>query len=787
MNSAAIKAIESILTAAHAEGRQQLYEHEVYRLLSLAGPITPPEHVFLPKGKAVTSSVIDSFASEKLVLKLVSPQIVHKTEAKAVAFVPRAQAAVQGEINRMLTQHADKRIAGVLLVEFVEPDETGFGQELFVGIRATREFGPVIAAGIGGTDTEYLAQQMRPGVPIARAAVQKVTAAQFFELFQQTAAYEVVAGRARGHKPVVSDQELRACFETFLSIAQQLCGDGGRSNVCLTELEVNPFAFRRQRVVPLDGRARLGPPIKPPPARPIEKIRNLLEPKSIAVLGVSSKAYNFGRLIVNNVRDCGFPTDHLYIVKEGEQEIDGIRCVPSIAELPEPIDMVVMALPATQLPVVIDESSSSGRIASVILIPGGVGETEGTEKLEGQTRDAIRRAHERPGGGPVFVGPNSMGIQSRPGRYDTFFIPRKKLDNRMDAPARRVAIISQSGAFIITRLSNLETLDPALALSIGNQFDLTAADYAKIVAQRDDIDVIGVYAEGFADLDGLAFLDAVEQATAAGKLVVFYKAGRTETGRSAAAGHTASLAGDYDVCHATVSQAGALVAETFKEFEQLLELATALHGTSVQGRRLGAISNAGYETVGMADWIRGTHYQVTMPELSDATQARLGAALARHKLDTLVNARNPLDLTPMATDQAYEDCVRVLLSADEIDAAVVSVVPLSPATLTTPDEIKKPGSLGERLPRLLKEMGKPLVVVIDCGSLYDPLAQMIRTAGVPVFRSADQAMRSFGRYICHRASMRTTVAQPPVAAPVSKVTPMDPGKGPPAARPATMA
>lgn len=787
LSATAVEAFAAILSGASQGGRSQLYEHEVYGLLELAGGITPPRHIFLPRGGTIDQSTLDLFPGEKVVLKLVSPEVVHKTEAQAVAFVPRTVEAVQRETERMLGQHADKAVAGVLIVEFVEAAERGFGQELFVGVRATREFGPVIAAGIGGTDTEYLASRMQPGVAIARAVVSHTTPEQFLKLFKQTAAYDVVAGRARGHRQVVSDGELLRCFGAFLSLARKFCVERRTDEPGIEELEVNPFVLRQRRMVPLDGRGRLGSVVKTPPARPIEKIGNLLEPKSIAVLGVSSKAYNFGRVILNNVKRCGFPPEHLYIVKANEQEIDGVRCVPSVAALPEPVDMVVMAVPASQLPAVIDEVAASGKVASVILIPGGVGETEGTERLEAETRSAILRARACPDGGPVFVGPNSMGIQSRPGRYNTFFIPHKKLDSRMDAPARRVAIISQSGAFIIARLSNLETLDPALALSIGNQLDLTIADYVKIVGRRSDIDAIGVYVEGFNDADGLAFLEAVAEVTAAGKVVVFYKAGRTETGRSAAAGHTASLAGDYDVCQAAVGQAGALVATTFKEFEQLLELATALHGKPARGVRIAAVSNAGYETVGMADTIRGARYEVTIPMLSEATRAKLVEALALHKLDKLVNARNPLDLTPMATDQAYEDCIRVLLNAAEIDAAVVAAVPLTPALLTTPDEVEKPGSLPERLSRLLREIDKPLVAVIDCGALYDPLARMIRSAGVPVFRSGDQAVRSLGLYLCHRALRASSQAQTPVEAPASKVVPMEPGKAAPAAREPTKA
>ena len=738
------------------------------------GAIEPPRYVFIPRGERVSDAAIDSLPGEQVVLKLVSPEVVHKTEAKAVVFVPRERGTIERAVERMYEQHAAKSIAGVLMVEFVEGVTAGFASELFIGVRATREFGPVIAAGIGGVDTEYLAEKMRPGIAIAKAVAADVNAEEFFELFKQTAAYDNLAGRTRRHKRIVSDAELLRCFRAFIAIARHFCVDRGVTGPDVSELEVNPFAFRGQRMVPLDGRGRLETAIKTPPSRPIEKINSLLEPKSIAVLGVSSKSYNFGRVILNNVKECGFPPEHLHVVKEREEQIDGLKCYPSIAALPEPIDMVVMALPAGQLPAVIDEIAESGKVASVILIPGGVGETEGTRELEAQTRAAIARARARPDQGPVLVGPNSMGIQSRVGHYDTFFIPKNKLDNRMHAPARRVALVSQSGAFIITRLANLETLDPALALSIGNQLDLTISDCVTIIGQRDDIDVIGVYAEGFNDMDGQAFLRTVEQATAAGKTVVFYKAGRTETGRTAAAGHTASLAGDYEICQVAVTAAGGLVVETFKEFEQTLELATALHRKPVRGRRLGAISNAGYETVGMADSLRGARYEITMPELTEPTKARLVEALTRHKLDKLVNARNPLDLTPMATDQAHEDCIRVLLDTDEVDAVIASFVPLSPAMLTTASEIQEHGSMGERLPKLLAEANKPLVSVIDCGAQYDPLVAMIRAGGVPVFRSADQATRSLGRYLCHRAPDHAEVPRP-VEAPVSKVVPMDTG------------
>jgi acyl-CoA synthetase (NDP forming) len=304
-------------------------------------------------------------------------------------------------------------------------------------------------------------------------------------------------------------------------------------------------------------------------------------------------------------------------------------------------------------------------------------------------------------------------------------------------------------------MSNLEYLDPMFVVSTGNQVDVTVSDIVHALAARADLDCIGAYVEGFNDMDGLAFLHGVEAAVRAGKIVVFYKAGRTGAGRSAAKGHTASVAGDYDVCQAAVEAAGAIVTDTFKEFEQIIELATYLHPKRVAGKRIGAISNAGYEAVGMADTVRGARYQVEMPALSAGNRLRLQDALHRHRLDQLVDAKNPLDLTPMASDAAYEDAVRVFCNADEMDAVIVGCVPMTPNLLTTPEELHRPGSLAERLPRLFAESNKPLIFVTDCAGPYDELARVVRSAGVPVFRSADQAVRSVGRYLSHRSARRS--------------------------------
>jgi indolepyruvate ferredoxin oxidoreductase beta subunit len=751
LSGAESHAVERTLWQVYEEGRKQLFEHEVYSIVQLVGAISPPHHVFVPVEALLSAEALLQFPGDRVALKLVSPDVVHKTDADGIAFVSKDHDTVLREIDRMVSRHQSTAdVRGVLVVEYVERgSQAGFGNELFVGIRATREFGPVIAAGLGGIDTEYLARKMKPGIAVAKAVASETTAEEFFELFKATAAYEILAGQARGRQRVVSDGELLRCFRSFIFLAQRFCVDRKDEGPDVAELEVNPFAFRRQGMVPLDGRGTLGTAAHASVARPLSGVSRMLEPKSMAIVGVSAGSMNFARIVLGNVLKTGFPREHLYVIKRDADQIDGVRCVPTVADLPEPIDLMVYSAPASYLPTLIDEAVAAGKVGSIIFIPGGVGETDGTEKITGQVKAAIARARQVEGG-PVFLGPNCLGVVSRPGRYDTFFIPDNKTDKRASAPGRPVALLSQSGAFIVSRMNNLETLDPTIAVSFGNQYDITVSDLLRVVGGRDDINVVGVYAEGFSDLDGREFLRAVSELRDRRTDVVFYKAGRTEQGRSAAAGHTAAVAGDYDICQAAADQAGALVADTFKEFEQLLELCTALHDKKVRGVRVGVISNAGFETVGMADAIKGQRYQVELGELSADSAGRLARVLEANRLGGLVNPRNPLDLTPMAGEGAYAGAVESMVSCDEIDALVVGCVPLTAALKTTKEEMEEGGSLAELVPKLFAATDKPCVVVVDSGPRYEPMVRKLREAGVPVFRSADQAIRSVGRYLCHR-------------------------------------
>ena len=745
--------IRNLLANAHRENRSGLYEHEVYHLVHASGAVMVPRTIFVPAGKKPDPNALEQVPGSKVVLKLSSIKVTHKSDIGGVVFVDRSFDSVCREIDAMHARCKDKGVTidGVMISQYFEnAGAQSYGNELFMGLRATREFGPVISSGLGGIHTEYFATNLRKGAAITTALALETTGDEFFDRFRHTMAYEILAGKARGYSRLVADENLRECFQAFIKIARDFCVTESEDLPTITDLEINPFAFMHGFMVPLDGVCKLGKPPVTPAARPIHKIRNLLHPESIAVVGASSRNMNMGRVILNNVVECQFDKAKIYAIKSGEKELDGVQCVESLSALPEKVDLTVLAVGAEHIPSLTEEILTHKASESAIVIPGGMGETEGGKEVEAQVRKQIAESHETDNGGSVFLGGNCLGVQSRPGKYDTMFIPSKKLAKRYDRKGRPIALISQSGAYVITRMSNLESLDPCYAISVGNQIDITMSDLLQYLVEEDMIKVFGVYVEGFRDMDGLAFSHAVKAATQAGKDVIFYKAGRTAAGQKATATHTASIAGDYNVCEAAISNAGGLVCETFKEFEAMVEIASQLYGCSYRGTRIGAISNAGYETVGMADSVKGPHYSVSLPDISQDTGDVINTVLKKHKLQSLVSLRNPLDLTPMANDDAHVDCIEAMLQADELDAVIASFVPLTPAMKTAPDEIESEQSMMHRVPQLFEHSDKPLVVVIDSGSLYDPMARSMREAGVPVFRSADDAVRCLGRYMCHK-------------------------------------
>ncbi len=778
--------ITSMLTSAYEEGRSSLYEYEVYSLLAKSRAETPPQCSFIPRGSSPSDDALNALPGERVVLKIVSPTIIHKTEVGGVRIVKKGTNSIRSAVRRMfyevpenyaaliernpelspeaykglygeaLAAAISRDIKGVLQVQFMQPDSNAFGNELIVGLRHTREFGTVISAGLGGTDTELYAQRFRKGQAIVAASTAMNDGLSFFQLFKQTISYRKLAGLTRGQRRIVTDEQLIDCFESFIRMGNHYSQANEHSPFVIEELEINPFAFCDYLMVPLDGMCRFSKPNEVAVRRPVGKIDNLLHPKSIGLIGVSEKRKNFGRIILDNILAEGFSRDDTVILREGVDQIDNVKCVPNLQAIKASgtkLDLFIVAVGASQVPDLVDELIALDVAETIMLIPGGMGETHDSQERAQQVIAKINTAHSAADGGPVFLGANCMGVISKPGGYDTWFIPEAKLPKERDMPYRRAALVSQSGAFMLLRSHQYPQMRPAYMVSMGNQTDLTLGDMVEYFKSSDEVDVIAIYAEGFNDLDGLAFCTSVREAVLAGKEVIFYKAGRTAEGQAATSSHTASVAGDYMVCESCVRQAGAIIARTFSEFQELLVLAETLSKKPIKGNRLAAVSGAGFEAVGMADSIQSDDFQMELANYSEVTRIKVAEILKEKQLDAFVTLSNPLDINPAADDDTHAFITRILADDEGVDAVVVSLDPMSPAMRTLDDEsvpefdMNHDESIKSQIIKLATTSSTPIVTVVDGGRLYQPLRDALIESGVPVFTVCDQAISALSVYI----------------------------------------
>lgn len=726
-----LERICSIAAAARADGRRMLLEPEGLAVLAAAGIATPAWLLFTGEDE-ITDDALAGLCGEHVVVKVVAAEIAHKTDVGGVAIVPGTAEAVAGAIAAMQSRLPDAE--GFLVAAFVAHDP-GPGGELLLSLRWTDDAGPVVSVGAGGILTEALSADLRPGREIAIVSPTLADGRMAIETAIAPATAVLLATTSqRGQPPTTSLATVAGAVERLASLAP-LVPD------VLLEVEINPAAVTPDGLVALDVLVTLGEgPLEVRPARPLAKIARLLEPRSIAIVGVSS-GINSGRVILRNVLREGFDPARVTVVKPGVTELDGVRCVPDLASMPERVDLFVVVLPAAHTPGFVTEVVERDLAESLIVIPGGLEEKEGGGELAARMRSALHASRSRPDGGPVVNGGNCLGIRSRPGHYDTLFIPQVKLPpGSMPAP---IALVTGSGAFAITRLARLAPLDPRYVITIGNQTDLTAGDFLAHLADDGSVRTIGVYVEGFTRLDGLRFMESAAHITAQGRQVILYRAGRTRAGASASAGHTAAIAGDSTVTRELARAAGVTLADTPGAFDDLVRTFALLDGRPARGRRLGALSNAGSECVTIADHA-GT---LELAPFAPATDAALAGILVPAGIGHVVDIHNPLDLTPIADDAIAAAAVRAVLDADEVDVGIVGLVPMTDTLETLPagpghdEDMDRPEAIAARLADLWRATSKPWVVVVDAGSLYDPWVARLREHGLPVLGTADAATR----------------------------------------------
>lgn len=694
---------KQFLDLAIQDNRSYLYENEAYDLLKSVG-VKLPFYRFVEKSNITNVSLDD--LPDKLVVKAVARDLFHKTRVGGVAFISKNDL-----FSTCKNMMQIEKLVGFLIVEQVKYKKVGVSDFFLVSLRNLRDFGLVANFALGGTETEIFAKHSQ-GNFVSFLINEKT------KNFLETANWPF---------KYLNEQSKNELIK-FLSILANLDKELKKLNFEIEELEINPIAFTKDtgELVPLDAVFRFKQiDIETKKIVPYD-LEPLFFPKRVAVAGVSSKNINMGRIILRNLIEKGFNKDDLFVLKPNENMIDDIQCVADVKTL-QNIDVLVLAVKSTVATSMIEELSELKNVKHIILIPGGFAETTGGKDLEKRVSASLQKS------GIGLVGGNCLGIVSHKGKLDTFFIPKEKL-GYASIKAKPYAFISQSGAFVISKLSKTNII-PLYAVSAGNQTGLKFSDYLDYFVKKDDINTIALYIEGFKEGDGLKLLNILSKTK---KRIIVYKAGRTTAGQKAAGGHTASIASDYGVSKDLLIQAGALVVETLSEYEDLLKLSLLMdeYGFTrenlLQNKKLQEkfslfiIANAGFETVSASD-------NLLKPlSLSESTWTQ--KIIEKHKLETLVNANNPLDLTPSASDKVYLDLLDELQNKNDVDFIVFSAIPMTPALKSLDGELDET-ALFENLKKYNK---KPLVLVVDSGKLYDKLVQQ---TGVVAFREIDRVLR----------------------------------------------
>jgi acyl-CoA synthetase (NDP forming) len=443
----------------------------------------------------------------------------------------------------------------------------------------------------------------------------------------------------------------------------------------------------------------------------------LFEPESVAVVGVPRKPRP-GQLFLQALLDPGYH-GRIYPVNPNAEEILGLRCYPSVAGLPEVVDLAVIVVPTAAAAAVVAECADKG-VKAAVLFTAGFSEL-GTD--EGRAREADLLAAARRGR-LRLVGPNCMGV----------YVPKTGLGSFPGMPSERGAIgfVSQSGS-LCNRLvwsGHERGLAFSKVISVGNQADLEASDFLEYLAGDPETDTVAAYIEGAKD--GRRLRRALAEAGRRKHLVV-WKVGRTRSGARAASSHTGALAGEADVWSGLLRQAGAI---QVRDVDEMLDVLVVLRhagrpvGPPVGGR-MAIITGPGGPAVSAADACEEAGLELA--ELSRETKARLREVLATAG----TSVRNPVDIGLVLGDAAemYRRAVEATIADPGVDAAVV--IGGFARGEGWQEHI-------EGIAALSAATGKPILEV-SFGSSDLVVDRALAQAGIPSFRSAERALRAYAR------------------------------------------
>jgi acyl-CoA synthetase (NDP forming) len=480
-------------------------------------------------------------------------------------------------------------------------------------------------------------------------------------------------------------------------------------------------------------------------------LRPLFDPRSVAILGASATPGKWGNWLARNALR-GKDRRRVFLVNRAGADVLGERAYPSLRDLPQPVEMVVIAIGVAGFEEAVIDSLHAGAKA-IVAITAGLGEAgvDGRE-VERRVVERVRAA------GAVLVGPNCLGVADTGANLDLAFSAFE---------AGPLGLVSQSGnlALEIALIAGEAGLGFSRFVSVGNQADLEAAELIDALAQHEQTRVIAVYLEGFRD--GRAFVRAALRARELGKPVVLLTVGSSGAGARAALSHTGALVSKSVAIDAACAAGGILRVRTPRDMIDLARGLLMPHRP--RGVRVGVVGDGGGHVALAADL--ATEHGLELPLLTEKLAAKIATTLP-----VTASTRNPVDLAGGGEQDFhnYARAVRTLAESGEVDAVLLTGY-FGGYSEDAPELAGVEAEVAKEIAAAVAGGG---VVVVHSMYATSPTLQALRSARVPVYsdiRSAAAVLSRLGR----GNNAGTGVPESPaevMAPPVGAISKSEPGR-----------
>src|SRR6201747_304141 len=679
-------AVRKILDAVKADKRSSLTAPEGKLVCDAYGIPVPKEGV---AKSAVDAVKLASGMGFPVVMKIVSPDILHKTEAGGVMVGVKTAEDVEKNYATILANakkyKADAKIEGIQVQQMLLG-----GQEVIIGAVTDGSFGKLVAFGLGGVLVEVLKD-----ITFRLAPATKQDALSMLDGIQ---AHEMLKG-VRGSDPANRD----AIADIIVNVSQ-LVSDFPE----ISEMDLNPVFATKADAIAAD--VRIVVDFAPPPPRPrpnhddiVRQMNRIMKPKAVAVIGASAENGKIGISVMKNLINGGYKGE-IYPIHPKADEIMGKKVYKSVKDVPGEIDIAVFAIPANFVAAALTECGEK-KVVGAILIPSGYAETG---NMKGQ--EEIQAIGQKYGIG--LMGPNIYGFYFTHANLGATFCTAYDVKGS-------AALSSQSGGIgmAIIGFSRSAKMGVSAIVGLGNKSDIDEDDLLAFFEQDPNTNLIAQHCEDLKD--GRAFAEAAKRVSKK-KPVIVLKAGRTSAGAKAAASHTGALAGNDKIYEDVLKQSGVVRARSLR---QLLEFARGIPVLPTpKGENILIITGAGGSGVLLSDSVvdNGLSLMSMPPDLDKAF---------RKFIPPFGAAGNPVDITGGEPPITYVNTVKLGLSDERIHALILGYW----HTIVTPPMVFARNMVEVKKEMEAKGFVKPIVASLAGDVEVEEAAEYLYQNGIPAY------------------------------------------------------